>query len=83
MGHAREILPAEWRTPSRTARNYEYSEKNEDLEDIMANIKGNFSQTKPILQQVAELIRRNNNIYRQITQYMTSNRQITLPEPSS
>jgi hypothetical protein len=48
----------------------------------MASLRGNSTQARPILQQVTDLIRKNLNIYKQITNYVTSNKQITLPEPT-
>lgn len=48
----------------------------------MASLRGNSTQARPILQQVTDLIRKNLNIYKQITHYVTSNKQITLPEPT-
>ena len=49
----------------------------------MSSLRGNSLQAKPIFQQVTDLIRKNANIYKQISQYFTSNKQFALPESTS
>jgi len=49
----------------------------------MSSLRGNCLQAKPVFQQVTDLIRKNANIYKQISQYFTSNKQFALPESTS